>query len=270
MRAAQGKTERMKQDVLSVLADANYFEGFRRIATAMDGSEVIESDGLLLIRTGLPAAMFNIAFVTRALQDPRASIERAIGYFDQYDLPFVVRVRAGVDDDAERAAEGCGLPYSDTVPGMTLAPIPAMPVPPSELDIRAAHDRGALDDHVDVLTASFGMPREFGERLINDRVLRLAGCEFYVGYVDDAPVASSMLCATDRTAGVWNVGCSPAQRKRGFGEAMTWHAVRRGAELQCDVANLQASEMGQPIYERMGFRLVSPYRTFTRRAVVAT
>jgi hypothetical protein len=61
--------------------------------------------------------------------------------------------------------------------GKIYAPIQEIPVPPSELDIRAARDRGALDDRVDVLAASFGMPREFGERLINDRVLRLPGCE---------------------------------------------------------------------------------------------
>ena len=255
----------MEQDELSRLADANYYEGFRRLATAMDGGEVIEADGLLLLRTGLPAAAFNLAFVTRSLTDPRTSIERAVTYFDGYGLPFVVRVRAGVDERAERAAEACGLPYSDTVPGMTLAPIPTIPPPPSTLVIRTARDRSALDDHLDVLIASFGMPREFGARLLNERLLRMPGCELYVGYVDGVPVASSMLCATNGMAGVWNVGCLPSHRKRGLGEAMTWQAVRRGAELHCDIANLQASEMGQPIYERMGFRVVSPYRTFVRR-----
>ncbi len=260
----------MAQDDLSALADTNYFEGFRRFATSMDGSEVIEGDGLLLIRTGLPAAKFNIAFVTRALRDPRASIEHAIEYFDRQSLPFVVRVRAGVDDSAERAAEASGLPYSDTVPGMTLAPIPTIPVAPSELDIRIARDRTGLDDHVDVLKAAFEMPRSFGARLMNDRVLQLAGCEVYVGYVDGAPVASSVLSATDGIAGVWNVGCLASHRRRGFGEAMTWHAVSRGAEIGCRIANLQSSEMGQPIYERMGFRLVSPYRTFVRPAATAS
>jgi hypothetical protein len=154
--------------------------------------------------------------------------------------------------------------------GKICAPIQEIPVPPSELDIRAARDRGALDDRVDVLAASFGMPREFGERLINDRVLRLPGCESTWATLMAPPLP--LRCSVRQTArpGVWNVGCSPAKRKRGFGEAMTWHAVRRGAELQCDLANLQASEMGQPNYERMGSRLVSPYRTFTRRAVVST
>ena len=34
----------MAQDDLGALADANYYEGLRRVASAMDGSEVVESD----------------------------------------------------------------------------------------------------------------------------------------------------------------------------------------------------------------------------------
>jgi predicted acetyltransferase len=54
-------------------------------------------------------------------------------------------------------------------------------------------------------------------------------------------------------------------RRRGVGEALTWHAVREGVAAGCRSATLQASEMGRPIYERMGFRLVAPYKTFVPR-----
>ena len=254
----------MDRNELIARADANYYDAFRRLTTSADGGEAVEGDGLLLIRTGLPVARFNIAFVTRPLADPRASIERAVAYFDSHQLPFVVRVRAGIDDATARAAETAGLPYRDTTPGMTLAPIRALPPPLDGLEIRAARDRAALHDHLSVLVASFGMPMELAQRLLTERVLGLLAAEFYVGYVDGAPVASSALIATDRVAGVWNVGCLPHYRRRGFGEAMTWHAVRRGAELGCDMANLQASEMGQPVYARMGFEAVAGYRTFVR------
>jgi hypothetical protein len=256
----------MTERDLSAIADANYYDTFRRIVATMDGGEAVQGDGLLLVRSGLPVAMFNIAFVTRPLRDPRASIERAIAYFDGHKLPFVVRLREGVDDAAEHAAEACGLPYTDTVPGMIMAPIVSGPATPGGLEVRAARDPSVLADHRTVIAASFGMPVEMVEQFVHDRVIDVPECEFYVGYLASVPFASSMLWITDGTAGVWNVGCVPAQRKRGLGEAMTWHAVRRGGELGCSVANLQASEMGRPIYERMGFRLVSLYRTFARKS----
>ena len=252
-------------------ADANYFDAFRALAAAAADGEVIvgespgrQHDGILIINTGSPLAMFNIAFVTHPLDDPAAAIAAAVAYFDERALPFVVRIRAGVDAAAERAAEALGLPYRDTVPGLVLNPIPAIPPPPPALDIRTALDAATLDDHLGILAEAFGMPKEIAGRLITPRTLDIAGAEFYVGYIDGAPVASSALIATDAVAGVWNVGCLPSHRRRGLGEAMTWHAVCRGVETGCDIANLQASEMGQPIYERMGFRPIAAYRTFVR------
>jgi GNAT superfamily N-acetyltransferase len=254
----------LDRDELIARADENYYAGFRRLATSIDNGEVVEGGGLLIIRTGLPVAMFNIAFVTRPLAEPPAAIERAIAYFDGQRLPFVVRIRAGIDDLAERAAESAGLPFRDTVPGMVMARIPDAPEPPPALEIRSAHDRKTLDDHLAVLSASFSMPIDLARQLLTERVLSVIDAELYVGYVDGAPVASSALIASDRVAGVWNVGCIPSHRERGLGEAMTWHAVRRGAEIGCVMANLQASEMGQPIYARMGFEVVAGYRTFVR------
>lgn len=254
----------MHRDELVARADDNYHAAFRRLAAALDGGEVVEGDGMLVIRTGLPVAMFNIAFVTRPLADAPAAIARAAAYFDALRLPFVVRVRAGIDDAAERAAAACRLPYRDTVPGMALPAIAEIPAPPPSLEIRAARDEATLDAHRAILAESFGMPMELVRQLLAARTLAMLDAEFYVGFVDGTPVTSSALIASDRVAGVWNVGCLPSHRKRGLGEAMTWHAVRRGAEIGCTMANLQASEMGQPIYARMGFEVVAGYRTFVR------
>jgi ribosomal protein S18 acetylase RimI-like enzyme len=77
-------------------------------------------------------------------------------------------------------------------------------------------------------------------------------------------VASSALIVIDGVAGVHYVGTLASHRRRGFGEAMTRHAVDEGAQAGCRSATLQASEMGQPIYERMGFRVVTQYKTFVR------
>jgi GNAT superfamily N-acetyltransferase len=252
-----------REDIIA-RADENYYAAFRRLATSSDDGEVVEGGGLLLIRTGVPVSRFNVAFVTRRLAEPRAVIDRAIAYFDGHRLPFVVRLRAGVDDRAERAAEAAGLPFRDTVPGMVMTDVSRAPAQPSGLEVRPVHDPLTLDDHLAILSASFDMPIDLARRLLNESLLSVPDTELFVGYVDGAPVASSALITSDRVAGVWNVGCIPSHRKRGLGEAMTWHAVRRGAEIGCIMANLQASEMGQPIYGRMGFEVVAGYRTFVR------
>ena len=88
--------------------------------------------------------------------------------------------------------------------------------------------------------------------------------ELYVGYSGEAPVSTSALFMSHRVAGVYNVATLDAHRGHGYGEALTWHAVRRGMESGAAFASLQASEMGAPIYARMGFETVAPYETFVR------
>jgi hypothetical protein len=43
---------------------------------------------------------------------------------------------------------------------------------------------------------------------------------------------------------------------------MTARVVADGVVAGCDVAALQASEMGRPIYERLGFRTIVRYAAY--------
>jgi GNAT superfamily N-acetyltransferase len=249
---------------LAVRADANYVYSWRMLDGNAEGGEVVERDGMLLASSALPVAWLNLALVKEPLADPDASVSAAVAFFDERKLPFVIRIRAGVDEAAERACAARGILFSDVVPGLVMAPILEAPSPDPHLDMRMATDEAGMNDHRGVIAASFGFPIEIAKRLLTRRLLEAEGCEFYVGYVEGVPVASSALFLSDGVAGVYNVGCAPDARRRGYGEQMTWHAVRRGVAQGCDIASLQASEMGRPIYERMGFRLVAPYRTFVR------
>ena len=256
----------MTEDEIVARADANYFEAMSAFAYVADGCEVRDGDGIRLVRSNMPVAWLNIAFITRPLLDPATQIRHAITYFDAHKLPFIVRVREGLDAAAERAVEAQGLHYTDSVPGLVLPRIgePSSAPAPAQMEIRSARDAAVFIDHRQMVVSAFDMPDALAAQFFSERLLDVIDAELYVGYVDGQPVASSALIATHRVAGVYNVGCAPAYRRRGFGEAMTWHAVGRGAEMGCVVASLQASEMGRPIYERMGFRVVAQYRTFAR------
>jgi GNAT superfamily N-acetyltransferase len=87
-------------------------------------------------------------------------------------------------------------------------------------------------------------------------------CTVYVGYARGAPVASGLGWRTGRTIGVYAIATIPAARRKGYGAAMTARVVTDGLAAGCDVAALQASELGRPIYERLGFRVAVRYRAY--------
>ncbi len=173
-------------------------------------------------------------------------------------------MREGLDPAFEGAANACGLRYTDTVPGMALCPPQTSGREVSGLRIERVHDDRTLDDHRTVIADSFEMPIELAQYFVTQRLLGQPDVEHYVGYSGAQPVGTSALFLTHRVGGVYNVATMPAHRGRGIGNAMTRHAVERGAASGCVMAGLQASEMGQPVYEKMGFRLVAPYLTFAR------
>jgi ribosomal protein S18 acetylase RimI-like enzyme len=255
----------MDDERLAAISDESYFDWWRVWVAALPGTDVVEQDGVLLARTGAREEWWNIAFVMRRLDSPDEAIRAAVNYFDDHKQPFILRVRDGVDPAAEAASEALGVKYNDTIPGMTLHPIPAIPDPPPGLEIRTADDEKGLADFIEISAEAYGMSAEGLRKLITLDLLRHPRWFTYVGYVDGRAATTSTLLVTGDIAGVYWVGTRNDFRKRGLGEALTWHTISEGAKAGCTVSALQASDMGKPIYERMGFRVVAGYRTFVRK-----
>jgi len=254
-------------DDLAAAADANYVESTRIFAEQCCATGASSRlNGLLLTSTGTGVEWLNIAFAAGSVAEAEADLSEAASYYRGLGVPWLLRVPEGAAPAFGRAVAACGLRYTDDVPGMVLAPIPAaIPEPP--IEIRPVADADDVAAFARLLGDAFGLAPGDARSVFSDRMLAARGLSAYLGYLDGEPVATSMLIPTDDVAGVWAISTAEAARRRGIGEAVTWHAVERGRELGCTMASLQASEMGQPVYERMGFRTVSRYRTYVSREV---
>jgi ribosomal protein S18 acetylase RimI-like enzyme len=84
----------------------------------------------------------------------------------------------------------------------------------------------------------------------------------YIGYLEQRPVASAALVLDGGVAGVYAVATLPEARHRGIGRAMTVRPLLDARRDGYRVAVLQASPMGYPIYERLGFRDVCHYALY--------
>jgi ribosomal protein S18 acetylase RimI-like enzyme len=246
---------------------ANFIKFNRDLAEHSPAGEYREIDGLAMKYTGFPLPGENAAFVMRPLRDTRSTIAEAMRYFDNRGVPYGILTREGLDPGTEDACVELGLTHVQTLPGMALAPMPLrVPSPPASLEIRVVRNAAEHDVHVQTDAAGFEGSLEETRKLFPPSLIARPYAAEFLGFVDDVPVATSVLVASGRTAGVYGVATIPACRRLGYGEAMTWHAIREGIARGCEMANLQASDMGRPIYERMGFRVVAPFLIFARPA----
>ena len=86
-----------------------------------------------------------------------------------------------------------------------------------------------------------------------------------VAVSDDGPLAAAQLVMSDpidgvAVAGVYYVGTLEAARGKGLGELVTRAVTNRGFDLGGGFASLQATDMGAPVYSRMGYELLTTYR----------
>jgi GNAT superfamily N-acetyltransferase len=140
------------------------------------------------------------------------------------------------------------------VPCMLREAGPGGPPPPPQLEIVEVADEGTVRE------AEALIDEVFVEGSATDRVLTVDCIDerfrVWVGRVDGRPVTTATAYIADGLVGVYAVATTADARGRGYGEAITWAATLSRSDLP---ATLQASEMGLPVYERMGYRTIAEF-----------
>ncbi|MGZ6265605.1 MAG: GNAT family N-acetyltransferase [Candidatus Limnocylindrales bacterium] len=90
-------------------------------------------------------------------------------------------------------------------------------------------------------------------------VMRVPTCQPLVGIADGRLVATGLATASGRVGWLGGIAVEAGFRRRGFGRAVTEELIRLLELAGCETLSLEATEAGRPMYERMGFRLVSHY-----------
>lgn len=241
----------------------NFVETFRSVARGTGGGRIEEEPGAVFIASGLPRSAFNPVFVTQPPQDPARTLEHARSFMSRSGVRSWALIAFPESAPLMSAAAAqAGLPPPTRRPGMLLAPIPskAPPLPPG-LRIRRAITRPLWGKMVRVALEGFGAtpPEDADEFLPYVDGGRARG---YVGFVQGKPVATSVGFSHVGVCGVFFVATLPEYRGKGYGAALTWRATMEARREGCRVGYLQASEMGYPVYTKMGYRQVAEYLTW--------
>jgi ribosomal protein S18 acetylase RimI-like enzyme len=243
----------------------NIYAWFRSLQS-VPGCELLETDTLSLHHVPLANPIFRGAWRTRlAAEEAETRIDEVVAWFKQQqaaDFFWWTDAQTQPTDMVERLLHRGFDGNREGDPGMVanLYRLNEHLQTPANFHIRQALDPQALADWRDAFVAAFEMPLSGGQAwldAIRSITQEPVPWQLYIGYLDQQPVASSMLFMSAGVAGIYSVGTLPSARKRGIGTAMTLHPLLEARQQGYHYAILFASRMGNSVYKRIGFREVA-------------
>jgi GNAT superfamily N-acetyltransferase len=245
----------------AALANEANLMGFYALFRAGAGAIGADTPERAWTATDVPFPLFNS--VTRAVfeEEPGAldaQVAATLAPFRARNLPMLWHVGPSTrPPDLGVALKRAGLHGDSSQPGMAAAlrdlPRGALP---AGLEVTRVEDPAQFQEWTQVVQVGFGVPAFAAEALprLLGPGLHGAGLRHYLGRASGAPVATASCFYGAGVAGVYVVATHPAYRGRGFGGALTLAAMRDARDAGYQVAILQASALGRPVYERLGFR----------------
>lgn len=121
------------------------------------------------------------------------------------------------------------------------------------------------DDLFRVMVAGFGMASELTEAMgacLSSIDGPRTAFRNLLARLDGEPIGAGSVMVCDGIAGLYNIAVLPRARGRGIGRALTVALLRTAAELGASESILHASELGEPVYAKVGYRIVGHVERF--------
>jgi N-acetylglutamate synthase len=238
---------------------------WQRLVGAIPAGWARRQGGAIALVTGVPSPFLNGVWPERADPDPEI-VADLLDRVAATGLPYCLQLRPGSSPALSALAGHRGMSRDqDEVPLMVLEDPARLGRRVDGLVVRQLHPEEA-ELHVRVAAAGFEAPLEPFRQLVTPDVLGLPGVRCYVGEADGRLVTTGIGVTLGACVGIFNVATPPADRRRGYGAAVTARAVADGLAAGAAWSWLQSSLPGYPVYEQLGFRAVESWQAWVSAA----
>jgi GNAT superfamily N-acetyltransferase len=247
-------------------AHLNLVDSSRHLFELDPGATIEAGDGWLFGagRSSHPA-ISNAAFRVDDSLDPALLLQQAREFFGGQGRRVSLWAREGAPEDRDliATARSAGLEEVFAMPEMVLRQRAEERLLLEGVDLRQLSSADEADDYWRVATAAYasvGFPPEIFAFYESHEGLLADNVAAFLAYLDGTPVSIAMTIVSHGVAGVYWVGSLEEARGKGLGWALTAAATNAGFDMGAELASLQASPMGEPIYRAMGYETICTYR----------
>ena len=268
---------------LGVAVFENLYDLFRAMAVNLPGGQLQEGAKLSRHLSFPTNPMFKGVWKTHlAEQEADAAIDETIAWFKEQDAPYFFWWTGGdasPGDLEERLAKRGMISMAEQTQELAKGILsteqgsPCMIAELSKMNdtvltrtprgfvIREIAAEGELYDFKKVFVETYEIPEWAGQAWV-DATLRIGigktPWRMFVGYLNDEPVATNMLFNGGGVASVYAVATLPAAQGKGIGAAITLKPLLEARDEDGYMyAVLFSTEMGVPVYKRIGFRMTN-------------
>jgi GNAT superfamily N-acetyltransferase len=254
-------------------AGKDNLNAFNRHLRHSAATDWYEEGGLFIWRTPIPHEYYNgVVCMEPAGADADAAARAAVEFFQARDAAAFIWWLAPQIEALQWSPRllAHGFVRARRIPGMAadLAQLSASERP-APVEIRRVLDQETLRAWARTFAAGFGVSGEWADTMYSvyrDLLGTEAPMRCYLAYRAGKPVATSTVFLGAGVAGIYDVTTVPSARRQGIGFSVTRTPLLEARDLGYRAATLQASSMGLPVYERMGFRTVCRMDHFLWRA----
>lgn len=232
---------------------------------AEDGSDgaIREFGRVSAVCSGLPTMMFNEVYVFDVPDE--ANLIAARDWMVGQEVPFDLIVADDVLDEVEPILHRAGFERIGTEPGMVLESLDSIPANETSVTLLEATETDHFEDVASVFSTVFGLSLELSRRVFRPRPqgpLEADAWTSILGRVNGDPASCGTFVRTGEVVGVYGIAVKEEYRRQGIGEATTWEVLRSGGDAGGRIGVLLSTEMGYPLYEKMGFRPIGAHHEF--------
>lgn len=227
------------------------------------GMKVFSTKDAVLVNTGIPCDMFNVACLINSDADLKSIANSFHG------LPFAWWVGFGNNcEKCKRKLEKFGLQNPEIESGMyaditKMSRIPICKI----LQISQVTDSISLSEFIEVykklIPADGNSIEKFYLSAASFIFEKQSPLKLFVGYVDQHPVATGALFLNADVAGIWDVTTLSNFRNLGIATNMVRHMLSLAHDIHnCEIGVLTATEAGEKVYRKIGFHKLKEFFIF--------